>query len=122
MTAGRTFPATGGAHQGQPQVRCPGCQSWHDRQPTRYDESGYLCLACQFPLAADDGDVEPLADSAPYEPDDPEDWTEVELAWLRAQDDPEAAERRYCALLEEAIADPALFALLAAAAAKRSSD
>ena len=65
--------------------------------------------------AAADRDAVPPVDSARYEPKDLDHWTESELAWLRAQDDPAAAEHRFCALLEEAIADPTLFALLAAA-------
>jgi len=50
-------------------IQCPGCQSWHDRRPTPYDESGYLCLDCQFTLASDDRDAEPVVEPASYEPD-----------------------------------------------------
>ena len=60
-------------------IQYPGCQSWHDRQPTPYDESGYLCLDCQFKLAADDRDAEPLVESAIYEPEDLGQWAEPEL-------------------------------------------
>ena len=93
-------------------VQCPSCQSRDDRRlPSDHP-------ARQFVLAAADRDAEPPVDSAGYEPEDLEQWTAPELAWLRAQDDPVTAERRFCTLLEEARRDPKLFELLAAAATR----